>query len=191
MNMVRYVGVISLAVPLAWHSIAMASLQVDEAAALVPATPTLPMSETAPAELEPITVKGSRSREAVQRELVAAQDQAYQMFNELNPDNSQDIICKTERPRGKTFPRRVCKARFHREAEARAALELTRKWKEGVSPYHLNRQEIDEQYEGQRELMAELANSHPEFRALLEKTYALRLEFEARGGTAPLGIGSQ
>jgi hypothetical protein len=54
----------------------------------------------------------------------------------------------------------------------------------------VNRPEIDRRYEHHRELMADLARSHPEFLELLERQYELRLEFEAKGGIVRSAIGS-
>ena len=189
--MMRGVVVASFAVLLGWHCRAVA--QPHDAEAAVPNTENPPASvgEEAPFELDPITVIGERTLQAVQREMTAVQNQTYALFNELNTDPDQDIICLTERPRGKSLPRRVCKARFERDAESRASLDYARTMTGGVSPYHVDRREIDRQYEHHREVMAELANSNPEFRALLEKSYALRQEFEAKGGTVRQGIGSQ
>jgi hypothetical protein len=84
----------------------------------------------------------------------------------------------------------VCKARFHREAEARASIDYMNAQKGGFGVYFVNRPEIDHKYEHHRELMAELAHNNPEFLELLERQYELRLEFEAKGGIVRSAIGS-
>ena len=147
--------------------------------------------EEAPAELDPLTVTGERTRLAVQREMYAVQNQAYELFNELNTDDDYDIICQRERPWGSEFEHRVCKARFHREAQARASLEFLEGLEADGGVYHVNRQEIIRGYEHHKELMKDLALAHPEFLELLEKQYALQQEFEAKGGIVRYQIGSE
>lgn len=186
--MTRWGLMACIVVLLGWHSRAVGQPTTEEATSSATNSESTAAGE-APAELEPLTVTGARTRLAVQREMYAVQDQAYALFNELNTEDDYDIICRTERPWGSQFTHRVCQARFEREARSRAALEFLQALEADGGVYHVNRQEIDRKYEHNKELMANLANTHPEFRELLEKQYALRQEFEAKGGKVRYGIG--
>ena len=174
---------------LGWQSHAVGQPPAENADSNV-AKSRAPAAKEPPAELEPLTVTGPRTLLAVQRQMYAVQDQAYALFNQLNTEDDYDIICRTERPWGSQFTHRVCKARFEREAQSRAALDFLETMDTNVGVYHVNRQDMNRKYEHNKELMADLAKTHPEFRDLLEKQYALRQEFEAKGGKVRYGIGS-
>ena len=172
-----------------WQSPAMAQVPVEEAVSSH-ADSRYDVVEEAPAELPPLTVTGERTRSAVQREMDAVQIQAFRLFNELNPEDDYDMDCRRERPRGSQFVHRVCKSRFHREADSQASTEFLERLNVGMNVYRVDRTEIDRAYDHQRELMKSLANTNPEYRELLERHYALRQEFEAKGGVVRHGAGS-
>ena len=188
--MIRWGTIACCAVLLGWHASAEGREPTEDAISSA-AGPQVTAVEEEPAELEPITVTGIRTRLAVQHEMYAVQDQAFQLFNELNTDDDYDMICRRERPRGSQFIHRVCKARFHREAESSAADEFLDRLEKGDDVYRVNRAEIDRGYEHQKELMVNLAKSHPEYRELLEKHFALRQEFEAKGGKVRYLVNSE
>lgn len=175
---------------LGWHGRVAGQPPADDALPGA-ANPQATADEEAPAVLDPITVIGERTRLAVQREMYTVQSRAFKLFNELNTDDDYDIICRRERPWGSQFERRVCRARFHHEAKAQAAREYLERMETNDGVYYVNRQEINRRYEHHKELMANLANTHPEFRELLEKQYALQKEFEAMGGKVRFAIGSE
>jgi len=175
---------------LGWHARVVGQPPTEKALSSV-ANPHATANDEAPAELDPITVTGPRTRLAVQREMYAVQNQAFKLFNELNTDDDYDIICRRERPWGSQFKHRVCKARFHREAQSQASIEYLEALEADGGVYRVNRQEINRRYEHHKELMVNLTNTHPEFRELLERQFALQQEFEAKGGKVRYAIGSE
>ena len=187
--MIRCVIFASVLALLAWQADALAQASVEE----IVSSATESQGETvedAPAELPPLTVTGARTIQAVRREMYAVQDEAYDLFNLLNTDDDYDMICRNERPAGEQFQRRVCKSRLHREADSRSSRDFIERLDVGLNVYRVDRVEIDRAYEHQRELMRDFAISNPEYRALLEKHFDLRQEFEARGGIVRYGAGT-
>ena len=143
-----------------------------------PAEPSQPphTEEVADVQTQPmeeITVIAERSRPQLRRELYRVHYEVLDMFNELNTDDDFDMVCKSEARIGSQIKYRVCKSRFHREMESEAYTDYL-----DGNMVSENRSELDRLYWQQRELMADLANKHPEFLALLRQRLELRKEYE-------------
>ena len=66
--------------------------------------------------MDEIVVVSKKSLDQLRVELWAAEDRAYELFNELNGDNDYDIHCYREVPTGSKILRRVCRTRFEQYA---------------------------------------------------------------------------
>ena len=80
-------------------------------------TEQLPQDNSDPI-IDEITVYGEKTTPALRDELIAAEDDAFTLFNRLNADNGYDIICKRETRIGSQIPKRVCLTRMARNALA-------------------------------------------------------------------------
>lgn len=133
-----------------------------------------------PAEIRPdeeiideVTVLGVRELASLRAEVARAEDAVFELYNDLNDDDRYDIICKKEARIGSQIPRRVCQARFFREAVADAAEDAADG--EGLSVVKVN---SAKQNLLLRKKMAALASEHPELLAALKKRLALSKKLE-------------
>jgi hypothetical protein len=53
-----------------------------------------------------------------------AREEIVEVFNELNDDSDNDVVCRNERPTGSRMPIRVCRSVAESRAEARAAKDF-------------------------------------------------------------------
>ena len=122
--------------------------------------------------IDEIKVMGARSLALMRRQVVEAEDQVFDLFNELNEDDDYDIICKRETRIGSKLPRRICQARIYREQLSRATID------EELGPLpvsNLTRSTSSQQIVIDK--MRALAAAHPElldaliYRRQLEKRY--------------------
>lgn len=71
--------------------------------------------------LDEIVVVSKKSLGQLRLELWAAEDRAYELFNELNGDDDYDIHCYREAPTGSRVLRRVCRTQYELDATAEEA----------------------------------------------------------------------
>lgn len=81
----------------------------------------LPLRVTAAAEraVEEVIVEGHLGLREARAAITAAEDLFFARWNEINGDDDLDIECRMEAETGTRFKRRVCAARFFREARQR------------------------------------------------------------------------
>ena len=72
--------------------------------------------------IEEIKALGARSLALMRWQLIEAENQVFDLFNELNEDDGYDIICKNETRVGSQLPKRVCQARMYREEVSMATI---------------------------------------------------------------------
>lgn len=123
--------------------------------------------------IDEVTVVEKKSERQLRIELRRADDHVFELYNDLNPDDSLDMICKKEARIQSQIKYRVCKSAYHREMESEWAHDLLGEGglplRSGVHGGHYNKVRANMQ-----QLMAE----HPELlravhqRSLLRKSIA-------------------
>lgn len=79
-----------------------------------------PAASSTSEEIDEIVVLGAHSLTLLRQEIIVAEDEFFDLYNELNDDDRFDIICETRRPIGTRIRVRECKAKFVRDAEVDA-----------------------------------------------------------------------
>jgi len=125
--------------------------------------------------LEEVIVIGRESVSTIRRELFNTQDIVYDMFNELNKDDTFDMVCEKEARTGSQIVYKVCRPRFLLTAVSNAYVD----WRDDGA-FGVNRAEMRNMTLRQREIMADLANKNPQFLSLLKKRLALRKAYESK-----------
>jgi hypothetical protein len=123
--------------------------------------------------IDEITVMGARDLGALRAELVRAEDEVYDLYNDLNDDDDYDIICKKQARVGSQIKFRVCQTRLFREALSTATED-----EDGfLSP---EGQLVNEKKHNSilREKMRVVANENPELVVALRKRHALKQKLE-------------
>jgi hypothetical protein len=72
-------------------------------------------------EPEEVTIRGRRTVTEYRLEMERARDDIVKIFNELNDDSDNEVVCRNERPTGSRMPVRVCRSVAESRAEAAAA----------------------------------------------------------------------
>lgn len=80
---------------------------------------------TAQEPVDEVVVRGRRLQ-ALRKDVEAALDRAYELFNAANSDDDLDIHCSLEPRIGTHFKERVCRARYVDSATSRAGQEVVR-----------------------------------------------------------------
>ena len=125
--------------------------------------------------IDEVTVLGPRSLALMRKEIIAAEDKVFAIFNELNTDDGYDVICKKETSIGSQILQRVCKARLFRERQSEAAEDF---YEDSASaPVRINAKRHSEIL---REKMRTLAMENPELVEALRKRKSLLEEFASR-----------
>ena len=125
--------------------------------------------------IDEVTVMGPRSLALMRKEIIAAEDNVFAIFNELNSDDGYDIICEKETRIGSQIPHRVCKARLFRDRKSEAAEDFYED--SAAAPVRLNAKKHNEIL---REKMRALAMENPQLVDALRKRQALLEEFAAQ-----------
>jgi len=122
--------------------------------------------------VDEITVMGVRDLGALRTELMRAEDEVYDLYNEINEDDDYDIVCKRVALIGSQIKRRVCQARIYRDALSEATED-----DEGGILYVGSI--VNEQKHGKilREKMRDAANKNPQLIVALKNRYALEQKF--------------
>jgi hypothetical protein len=90
--------------------LAAASLAAAFLAGVHPGAATVTMAaEPAPEEIE---ITGQRQRYMLERQVQAAEDEVYALYNQLNTDDLYDIHCRWEKPLGTNMRYRLCRPEF-------------------------------------------------------------------------------
>ena len=120
--------------------------------------------------MDEIVVVSKKSLDQLRVELWAAEDRAYELFNELNGDAEYDIHCYREAPTGSKILRRVCRTRYEREATAEGARQFLSASKSNAPSGQTNPWgELGRKQERLAEKWRQLAIERPEFlEAVLE-----------------------
>jgi len=126
-------------------------------------------------KIDEVTVIGPQSLTTLRRELIAAEDNVYAIFNALNTDDDYDITCRKEARVGSQIQHRVCEAKIYRDKAAEAAEEFYDEG--GPRGIALNNKKHSEIL---RQKMRALAAENPQFVDALRKRRALRQEYELR-----------
>jgi vacuolar-type H+-ATPase subunit F/Vma7 len=122
--------------------------------------------------VDEITVMGVRDLGALRAELTRAEDEVYDLYNELNDDDDYDIICKREALIGSQIKKRICKARLYRDALSEATED------DDVGIVYFGPLVNEEKHRKiLREKMRAVANQNPELIVALKKRYALEQKF--------------
>jgi hypothetical protein len=74
--------------------------------------------------VEEVTIRGRRTVTEYRLAMEKARDDIVKIFNELNDDGDQEVVCRNERPTGTRMPQRVCRSVAESRAEARAAKDF-------------------------------------------------------------------
>jgi len=156
-------AICAVIVPLLWSS---AIAQEDSVATL---------EKTESDMIDEVTVLGPRSLALMRKELIAAEDNVFAIFNDLNTDDDYDIICKKETRIGSQILYRVCKARMYRDRKSEAAEEF---YEDTAAPtVRLNAEKHSEIL---REKMRALAMENPQLVDALKNRQAIQRQFEAQ-----------
>lgn len=75
-------------------------------------------------EPEEVTIRGRRTVTQYRLEMEQAREEIVEIFNELNDDSDEDVVCRNERPTGTRMPIRVCRSVAESRAESRAAKDF-------------------------------------------------------------------
>jgi len=126
-------------------------------------------------KIDEVVVMSPRSLTTLRRELIAAEDDMYAIFNSLNTDDDYDIICKKEARVGSQFRYRVCKTKIQVDKASEAAKDFHDE--RGPQGINLNMQKHGDIL---REKMRALAAENPQFLDALRKRRALQQEYELR-----------
>lgn len=141
-----------------------------------------PSATAAANATEEVIVQG-QSRAKLRFEIQRAEQAVMDRFNELNSKDEYDVHCRREMLTGSNIPRRVCRADFWRDAQAKAGRETAIALQGGAafSPQYFQAEALYK-----HELMSD------EMRALVAKDRRLRnavthlgeLQLEAQGDRA-------
>jgi hypothetical protein len=122
--------------------------------------------------IDEVTVMGVRDLGALRTGLTRAEDEVYDLYNELNDDDDYDIVCKPEARIGSQIKRRVCLARAYRDALAEAT-------EDDDAGLMIGNSLLDEKKHNKvlREKMADAANKNPQLMMALKNRYAIEQKF--------------
>ena len=121
--------------------------------------------EEAPGEMEEVTVYGQKSLLNLERAMIEAENQTFEVFNSLNTDNQYDIVCYKKAPLGSHIKRRYCYPNYVIDLMDEAASV----WSAGArmnnfpdSAPIINRTKEKKKEKNLRKIWGELAAEHPE-----------------------------
>ena len=112
-------------------------------------------------QLDEVVIEGKRLYQ-LRKEIVAAEDRFFKLYNELNKDDDYDVQCANEANTGSRIKQRVCKPVFFSNAEADYAQAMLRGYY--APPPALVALERQEDY---RSKTLAVINKHPELLRML------------------------
>jgi len=114
------------------HSVTAAD-ENDSTIAIENARPELELQESKPSigdmsvqqeePIEEITVTGQRIILSLRKQIIEAEDHAFEIFNELNDDDLYDITCRSVKRYNSNIKKRVCLPNYYHRATADNASE--------------------------------------------------------------------
>lgn len=132
--------------------------------------------------LEEVIVTGQATPHLLKRETLKVQQLVYKMFNDLNTDKDYDMVCQKRARIGSQIRYKVCKPRIAWTAESERWSDWIDEDVVDLAMPTRTRIEDRKYMQRQREIMAEIANTNPEFLELLKRRLALRKAYEAETG---------
>ncbi|MGI9270800.1 MAG: hypothetical protein ACR2QT_03430 [Woeseiaceae bacterium] len=124
--------------------------------------------------VDEITVMGVRDLGSLRTELMRAEDEVYNLYNELNDDDDYDIICQRVASIGSQIKKRVCQSRLYRDALSEATED-----EDGGILFAGSL--VNEKKHSQilREKMFDVASKNPQLVIALRKRHALQQKFDS------------
>lgn len=120
---------------------------------------------------------GEKSISKLRKEVYAAEEAFYELYNELNDDPDYDVRCYYETATGTHTKSHVCRAVFVADSYARHATrnrnDLSRVADQGTDPKLVEQTAIFE------EKIATLVNANPDLQAAFQRYNEARVEFFA------------
>ena len=129
--------------------------------------------------IDEVIVVEQKSIGQLRYELFKADDQVFSLYNDLNTNDSLDMICKKETRIGSQIKYRVCKSSYHRQIESESASDFLE-----YGDVSTSARAPAGHYDKIRSNMADLMSQHPELlkavrrRAMLRKKIAEQKEKE-------------
>ncbi len=143
------------------------------AALLYAGTASLAVADETSETIDEITVLGIRDLGALRAEITRAEDEVYELYNDLNEDDDYDIICRKHAPIGSQIKQRVCLAKLYRDALAEATTD------EDQAMIAFGHMPNSKKHNARlRDNMSKLANKNPELVEALRKRYDLQQKFD-------------
>ncbi|MEY4640111.1 MAG: hypothetical protein RLZZ227_105 [Pseudomonadota bacterium] len=165
------------------RSVVVLALCGSWAAAQEPTEPVVALQE-APEE---IIVTGERSTMQLRIQVMEAEVQAYEIFNQFNDDRRFDISCSVQERTGSRFVQQLCEPEFIIQANRGHALDFLstmpgRSASEGSSSHQYGPMavEIQRHQPAYRQKLKQIAEEHPEFLEALVRFTSLKQEYESR-----------
>ena len=139
---------------------------------------------------EEIVITGERSTMQLRIQLMEAEKQAYEVFNQFNDDKRFNISCSLSAPTGSRLLRQICQAEFEIQAMRGHAQDYYdsmpgpgRPPQGSVTKQHPPlAAELHRHQQAYRDKMRQIAEDHPEFLDALARYATLNQEYEARTG---------
>lgn len=132
---------------------------------------------------EEVIVTGRAPDRVLEKQIRAAEDRMYGLFNELNTDDQYDIHCRWRAPIGTRLRQRQCRPTFFdRATEDNAAAFLAQALGAHASggPLDAVNAKLNHHYPILEEKLREATLQHPELFDAIQRHNALREELEAR-----------
>lgn len=150
---------------------------------------TSPTAETEPEEM---VIRGDSPLHQIRAQMLSAEEQVYELFNQLNDEARFNVTCDIHQPTGTRFREQACLPRFVRDAtrdHGRHYWETYRTFldphtpNEGVYYTHAPMQtQIASQQEAFRDKMREVARDNPAFLEALARHSRLVEHYKAETG---------
>jgi hypothetical protein len=130
--------------------------------------------------LEEVVVVAPRSLNSIRAEILKVENNAIDLFNEINNDDDYDISCRRETPTLSYIPQRVCRPRFRDRIEARAAQDFLR----GNGDLSVGA-EIRQHQQILEERMRTLIEENPQLYEAMYEYYLIQTQYEAERQKRP------
>ena len=111
--------------PLAFAIVSLAALLSGRALAQADSAGAPAAAASSSAEpVEEVTVRGRKTLGQYRLELERARDEIFEIYNQANEGNANDINCRKEQPTGSRTRQTVCRSNAENEADATAARDF-------------------------------------------------------------------
>lgn len=119
--------------------------------------------------IDEVTVVERKSVSRLRFELAKADDRVFSLYNDLNSNDSLDMICKKETRIGSQIKYRVCKSSYHRQIESESGSDFL-----GWGDLPTSASAPAGHYDKIRSNMAKLMAEHPELLQAVHRRAILR-----------------